>query len=136
MYLWLGWWPGESDSGKSTAVTGMALSRWLQDKGLALKTVQAYARGMYSVRHCMSLTIVVMLRTAISRRCPAYVVVAGFEPDQFTSLFPTWQQQQDIRDRAAHVIAISSCNSYHLSELIMLRRCVNLLVGYCWWKMS
>jgi supervillin len=83
VYLWLGWWPGASEGESPPPVTGTALSRWLQDKQLGMKTAETYAR-------------------AISRRCQTYVVVAGFEPDRFKNVFPTWQTQKGIQNHAAH----------------------------------
>ena len=43
------------------------------------------------------------VHVAISRRCRAFVVVAGFEPNQFTNIFPKWQLCSEIRKCAAHV---------------------------------
>jgi supervillin len=70
VYLWCGWWPVKED-GKPAASTGMAADHWVKDKELGMKTATDYAKS-------------------IGEECPAYVVVAGCEPCQFTTLFPFW----------------------------------------------
>ncbi|XP_062508375.1 supervillin-like isoform X2 [Corticium candelabrum] len=71
VYLWCGWWPADQTDGNSKSITGLAASQWSQDKELAMKTAVNYAKS-------------------IGEDCPAYTVVAGWEPPQFKSVFPVW----------------------------------------------
>ena len=38
-----------------------------------------------------------------SKGCPVYVVTAGREPPEFTSLFPYWEDVPEARECSAHV---------------------------------
>lgn len=43
MYLWQGWWPGNSEESESATTTGSAEFRWHRDRKLAMQSVQSYA---------------------------------------------------------------------------------------------
>lgn len=86
LWLWQGWWPAEqsddsdSDEQSPGCVTGAGEVRWQAERRAAMHTALQYAR--------------------LSDREPhnALLVWAGLEPPQFTNLFPTWIDRDDIAE--------------------------------------
>lgn len=79
VYVWQGWWPQkESDAGSCTPNSSEKV-RWNTTRRLAMETALHYSQEMSS-----------------SDPPKVYLVFAGLEPVQFTSLFPEWEDRDDI----------------------------------------
>lgn len=87
LWLWQGWWPemdSDSDSDNSERgyadQTGSGQHRWQAERRAAMQTVLDYWQGPRD------------------KGVPAFLVWAGLEPLEFTSLFPTWSDRDDIAE--------------------------------------
>nr|XP_022920329.1 supervillin isoform X1 [Onthophagus taurus] len=79
LWLWQGWWP-ENEELELSEQTGMAVVRWQAERKAAIQTAIDYWKEQHKE----------------DTQVPAYSVWAGLEPLQFTSLFPTWEDRDDI----------------------------------------
>ncbi|XP_064474820.1 supervillin-like isoform X2 [Ornithodoros turicata] len=78
MYIWQGWWPQDLlDDGVTSASSEKV--RWNTTRRLAMETALHYAQEANP-----------------SNPPTVYLVFAGLEPVEFTSLFPVWEDHDDI----------------------------------------
>lgn len=90
MWLWQGWWPErEDDDSDSADQTGSGAVRWQLERKAAMQTAIDY----WTSRR----------ETTDDEKIPAYLVWAGFEPKEFTNLFPTWVAREDVCELNAKV---------------------------------
>lgn len=82
LWLWQGWWP-ETENTESEQ-TGSGPVRWQAERRAAMQTAIDYYRSKNSC--CANTTI------------PAYLVWAGLEPLEFSNLFLTWTDRDDIAE--------------------------------------
>lgn len=84
LWLWQGWWPeldNDSDSdGDRSDQTGSGAVRWQVERRAAMQTTLDY-RALLE-----------------GKNVPAYLVWAGLEPLEFTNLFLTWKDRDDIAE--------------------------------------
>lgn len=81
LWLWQGWWPDVGhDASDTNTTTGSGLIRWHSERRAAMNTIDEYRHMKYKNRsHSMKL------------------VWAGHEPDDFISLFPSWEIKDQIK---------------------------------------
>lgn len=88
LWLWQGWWPErEEDDADLSDQTGSGAVRWQLERKAAMQTAIGYWTE----------------KNKEDEEIPAYLVWAGFEPKEFTNLFPTWCNREDIRELNAKV---------------------------------
>lgn len=85
LWLWQGWWPEreDDDSSDGTDQTGSGAVRWQLERKAAMQTAIDYWTNK---------------KGTTDEQIPAYLVWAGFEPKEFTNLFPTWENREDVRE--------------------------------------
>lgn len=89
LWLWQGWWPErEDDDSDFTDQTGSGAVRWQLERKAAMQTAIDYWNNKNGTK---------------DEEIPAYLVWAGFEPKEFTNLFPTWINRNDVKELNAKV---------------------------------
>ena len=83
LWFWQGWWPEIGhDAGDTNLSTGSGLIRWHAERRVAMQTTLEFRDAKYA-----------------SRETPMKLIWAGHEPNEFTSLFPTWV----VKEEALHL---------------------------------
>lgn len=85
LWLWQGWWPEKEDDLDITDLseqTGSGAVRWQAERRAAMQTAVNY----WHKKHGKDEPVV------------AYLVWAGLEPLRFRSLFPAWDEKEDIAE--------------------------------------
>lgn len=88
LWLWQGWWPEREDDVDLADQTGSGAVRWQLERKAAMQTAVDYWNYRNGVKE---------------QQIPAYLVWAGYEPKEFTNLFPTWINRGDVRELNAKV---------------------------------
>ncbi|XP_044736426.1 serine-rich adhesin for platelets-like isoform X2 [Chrysoperla carnea] len=95
LWLWQGWWP-EIDTDSSDQAnqqlsdqTGSGAIRWQEERRAAMQTTINYWRQKHGHQNAEN-------EKKENEKCPAVLVWAGLEPLEFTNLFPTWIDRDDI----------------------------------------
>lgn len=89
LWLWQGWWPEKEDEDSDLSdQTGSGAVRWQLERKAAMQTAVDYW---------------VCKKGIEVDPIPAYLVWAGFEPKEFTNLFPTWTKREDVQELNAKV---------------------------------
>ncbi|XP_014674756.1 PREDICTED: supervillin-like [Priapulus caudatus] len=81
VYLWQGWWPWELDDSQNIT-TGSGQQRFAVDRRCAMQTTLHYCLEKLDAKELP----------------PAYLVFAGYEPLEFTNLFPFWVHNDEVRE--------------------------------------
>lgn len=93
LWLWQGWWPEhekilQEESNQSDEIIqnsdnfrGSATVRWQLERRAAMQTALDYWKLKYD-----------------NKPLQAFLVWAGLEPVQFTSLFPNWDNRDDVAE--------------------------------------
>ena len=99
LWLWQGWWPDVGhDASDTNTTTGSGLIRWHSERRAAMNTIDEYRHMKYKNRsHSMKL------------------VWAGHEPDDFISLFPSWEIKDQIKILNEKVFKNFQLASIHLN---------------------
>lgn len=94
LWLWQGWWPErEDDDSDSADQTGSGAVRWQLERKAAMQTAIDYWNHK---------------KQTCDEQIPAYLVWAGFEPKEFTNLFPTWVNREDVSELNAKVSVLKA----------------------------
>lgn len=89
LWLWQGWWPEREEDTDLADQTGSGAVRWQAERRAAIQTAVKY----WKCRH-----------KNWDKPIPAYLVWAGLEPLEFTNLFPTWEEKDNVAELNIKVI--------------------------------
>lgn len=102
IWLWFGWWPNTQDSlspkllesafGAETNVTNdnrSGVNRWQAERKAAMQTAVEYWKAKYDSHG---------KEKNLSAEVSGYIVWAGLEPVEFKSLFPSWENNDEVAE--------------------------------------
>ncbi|XP_042881684.1 serine/arginine repetitive matrix protein 2-like isoform X2 [Penaeus japonicus] len=96
VWVWQGWWPDESVEGQDSNTTGSAVLRFNFARRAALETTLNYCKLKAKAQaKALAAKSYKKIEVEVDVVEPQ-LVVAGMEPLEFTSIFPTWTPRPDV----------------------------------------